>query len=358
MKASRRFAFAVAAFAVLAFGGPARAEDSAYCKKVRARAAGDAALMFAPTLQAQGIRFPATGAIDTGVTSGSGYQIRGALSWSPLDFYKGFRVMKLGEADCQRQESVVTAQELLVIGSDYGKLPAYRRQAAFLDARRSTWEAIVARSDERLEAHVTSLVEANEIRSRATELERRRAQVGGEIARLEARGIDSRRMMTSQLAAAVEASTMRFEREASHVRSLDAWDFRVTGGVVPSASPVDYYGVAQVGFNFGAFTRNASETRYLDARAEELRKARYEVREQLRVFRDVVRSTREATARELDLVNKRSSDLIAMRGTLARSEAPSAAHALAIVDLHILSIEADRIQLTALIDELKSLEES
>lgn len=354
---SSRLAAAVVAVATVAFASSAHAEDSSYCKKVHARAAGDAALLFAPSLVAQGIRFPSNGAVDVGATAGSGYQVRGALSWSPLDFYKGFQVMSVSEADCARHGAVISAQELLQAGTDYGKLPALRKQAAFLDARRPAWDAIIQKSDERLAAQVTSLLEANEIRARGADLERRRMQIAGDVQRLEVRGLDDRRAMLSQLAASVEASAMRYEREASHVRSLDAWDVRFTGGLVPSASPVDYYGVVQISFNLGAFTRNANETKYLDARGEELRKARYEVSQQLRVFRDLVRSERDQAKQELSIIDKRAASLVSARAAVAGSDAPNAPHALAVIDLHMILIEADRVFLTAMIDELTRLED-
>lgn len=357
MKSSRLASAAVAALA-LAWSGSARAEDSAYCTKVRARAAGDAALLHAPSAQIQGIRFPSNGAIDTGPTAGGNqYQIRGGLSWSPLDFYKGFKVTSAGDADCERHTAIVTAEELLLGGTDYARLPALRKQASFLSARRSAWETIVQKTDERLAAQIASLVEANDVRARAAELDRRVLQVGGEVQRLEARGIDDRRVMLSQLAASVEATTMNYERRVSHLRSLDAWDLRISGGVVPNATPVDYYGVVQLSFNFGAFSRNANETKYLDARAEELRKARYEIGSRLRLFRDQVKAQRDQTRQELAVIDKRSASLEEMRAMLSKSEASSAPQALAVLDLNMILVESERVFLTALMDELTRLEE-
>ena len=347
-----------AALAVTATSSAAKADDSPYCRKVRAHAAGDAALLVAPTLQAQGVRFPNNGVADAGVTTGTGYQVRAALSWSPLDFYKGFRVIRMGDADCERQEAVVTAQQVLLYGEDYGRLPAYRKQGEFLAARRGAWNAIVAKNDERLEARVTSLLDANEVRGRAAELDLKVAQVGGNIGRLEARGVDDYRGMLSSLMSAVEDTSMRYEREASHLRSLDAWQLSVTGGVTPLYKPLDYYGVVQIGFNLGAFSRNGSETRYLDARAEELRKARYELREQLRRFRQQVRVTSAQAAREVQIVDSKVASLAGARQSLEHSEATNAPHAMAVIDLELMSAESERVFLTALVSELSRLEEN
>lgn len=352
-----RIASAALAVATLVSARPSRADESPYCKKVRSRAVADAALLFAPTAHLQGVKFPANGQIDTGINVGAGYQVRGALSWSPLDFYKGFRVMSVGDADCERHTAVVTVQELMAAAPDYGRLPALRKEATLLEARRSAWEAVVAKANERFAARTASLLDVEEIRSRASELERRRLQVKGEVERLSAKNLDERRLMLGELASSVEATTMKFEKEAAHVRSLDAWDVRVTGGVVPNTSPVDYYGMVQISFNLGSFTRNAYDTRYLDARQEELRKARYEVREQLRVFREQIKAAREQAKQELAIVEEREKTISTARDSLVKSDAPNAPHAVAIVELGAIFVEVDRAYLTAFIEELGRLED-
>ncbi len=357
-KSLARWALAAACVAgTAAVESKASAQESAYCRKVRARAGGDAALLVAPTLQAQGIRFPANAAIDTGATAGyQGYQARVAASWSPLDFYRGFRVLRVGDADCERGEAQISAQQLLLTGGDYGHLGALRKQNQFLDANKPMLLSIAAKNDERLQEHVISLLDANEVKTRVTELERKSIQVQAGISRLEARGADTYRGMLASLMSSVEATSMRYEREVSHVRSLDAWDVRLTGGIVPQEKP-DYFGVVQIGFNFGAFSRNANETRYLDARGQELRKARYELLDQLRRFRDQVRITLAQTRSELALVDSKMASLVASRKALASSEAPSTPHTLAVLDLERIATEAEQVFLSTLIFELSTLED-
>lgn len=349
----------VTTLATLAFAAAspiASAEESPYCQKVHARATGDAALLMAPTLQAQGIRFPRNGAYDTGVTVGQGMQFRAALAWSPLDFYRGFRVQSAADYDCARHEARVSAEELLAVGVEYGRLPALRREATFLDARRSSWETIVAAGDDRLAAHVTSLLDANEIRARGAELARKREQIAGDVSRLEALHVDEYRGMLGSLSTRIDDTTMQYEREVSHLRSLDAWTVSVTGGVVPQTAPVDWFGAVQIGFNFGAFTRNAAETRYLAAREAEVRGARYEVRAQLRRFQEQLAAEARQAERELAITDKKLSTLATARAAVAGAEAaPNGPHALAVLDLEMIFAEADRVYLSALVTELGKL---
>src|SRR5688500_5444918 len=107
----------VAAFALTSLvATSASADDSPYCQKVRARAAGDAALLYSPTVQAQAIRFPRSGAIDTGLYIGSGVQVRGVLTWSPLDAYRGVHVEDAAERDCAQHEAQVSVTQVLALG--------------------------------------------------------------------------------------------------------------------------------------------------------------------------------------------------------------------------------------------------
>lgn len=338
--------------AVLATTRSASAEDSAYCRKVEARAAADASLLFAPSVQLQGVRFPKVGTTDLGLTVGRDYQFRAALLFSPLDFYKGVHVLQAGEKDCAQHEAAFDITRVLASGEDYGRLPALKKQADLLDSRRATWESIVQKSDERLDAHVTSLLDANEIRARAAELAKKREDVGGEIAILESRGAKRFPAPLSQMVAQVEATAMTYEKEVAHLRSLDAWDVRLSGGVVPQEKPVDYFAQVQVGFNFGAFSRNAHDSKYLEARHEELSTARYELRDQVRRFSAQVAATRNQAKKQLEISEKQSKTLEAARAALSKSDAPSAPHALAIVELDLISLEVDQVFLKAIIEEL------
>lgn len=351
-------AFAVAAgvSSFVALERSAIAEESAYCEKARARAASDASLLFAPTVQAQGIKFPNNGTIDSGVTTGAGYQFRASLSISPLDMYKGVRVTRVGEADCERHEVVASARDILAQATDAGRLPALEKQVEFIDSKKTEWEAIAAKTDERVEAHVTSLRDAAEVRARIAAVLRAREQHRGDAERLKLRSVEAFRGSLGQLVAKAEKETMEYERAVSHVRTLDAWDFRVTGGVIPQDKPVDFFGMVVIGFNFGAFHRNSAESRYLDARSRELAQARYELRTQLYQFRTQVKSARAQAKRELEIVDKQAALLAADKATIEKSDISNSAQALSLLSLDSILIESERVYLNTLIAELSRLE--
>jgi hypothetical protein len=353
-----RLCAAAAVVMVTTASTSASAEESPYCRKVRARAGAQAALLYAPTVQAQAIKFPNNGTTDSGVTTGAGNQFRASVSFSPLDFYKGFRVASTADADCRHHESFITLQEVLAEGADVGRLPALRRQKELLEARQAVLDALVAKVNERFEAHLSSLLELAEVRGRVAELARKRAQVAGDVARLEALGLDSYRGMLSTLIDQSDRDAMTFEREASHVRSLDAWEFKFSGGIIPQDHPVDYFAVVQVGFNFGAFTHNAQESKYLDARADELKKAKYELHDQVRKYRDGIAIGVTQARRELAIVDKQLEQLTTARASLERAEAPGAAHALSLVEIDIISAESEQTLLTELTAQLSRFQET
>ena len=340
----------------------AHADESAYCRKVRAHAAADASLLVAPTMLIEGIKAPSGlqpgGKLDP-TSPGAGYQLRAGFSFSPLDFYKGTRVGRVADADCDAHEVTITAQQLLLQAPELGRLGAFRDQVAFMDAQQATWEAVTAKMTARYAAQSTTLVELEAVRTQASALARQRAQIGGEVARLEATGLDDYRGSIAGLIRDIREKSMKFEREASHVRSLDAWKFNITGGYLPpiySSASSDFFGVVQVGYTLGGPWHNAAEARYLDARDEELQKSRQEMARQLQVVRESVRAATVQATRELEIVEKRVAEITTLQGALGSSEAPTAAFALARLELELISAQADRVFLTGLIRELSRLE--
>ena len=340
----------------------AHAEESAYCRKVRARAAADASLLVAPRVLAEGIKAPSplqAGARLDPASPTSGYQVRVGASFSPLNFYKGLRVKEVGSADCEQHDTAMTAQELLHHAQDLGRLVALREQAAYLDAQKSTWETVAPRMAERFAARTATLIELEEVRAESAALARQRAHVAGEIARIEATGAASYRGSIADLVRKVNDTSMTLEREASHVRALDAWTVNITGGYLPpiySAASSDIFGVVQIGYSLGGPWHNAAETRYLGARGEELKTARYELGQQLEVLRSSVKAASDEAARELEIIGKRVTELTEVRTLLEGSEAAQAAHRLDRVELELIAAQSERVFLAGLVRELSRLE--
>ena len=330
----------------------ANADESPYCAKTRARASSDAALLYAPSIQAQGVKFPNNGTTDSGVTTGAGYQFRAVATLSPLDIYRGVRIEQAGDSDCEQHEATVAVQEVIAQGMEIGRLPALRRQATVLLEFRTDLDRIAKDNEERYAAKVTTLSEANEERLRLAELERIAAQVNGEVRRLEAHGpLPSAASLDARVALQT-ATTMEHERDLSRLRALDSWEFRISGGIVPQDNPIDYFAVVQVGFNFGAFSRSKNETRYLAAREQELMRARYEVGNQTRVFRAQLTAMLAQAHAEEDVLRRGASLLETASAALAKTDAASAPHALALLRLQTLSTRAQLAYVEALVTEL------
>lgn len=339
----------------------ARAEDSAYCKKVRARAASDAALLIAPRAIIEGVRVPSGIQAGSGVdpTTGAGYQLRGGLTFSLLHAYKGFRVMDVAEADCLQHASQVTAAELLAAAPHLGRLGALREKAAYLDSQKARLDEVLAGIDARQAAQTMTIFEAEELRSRAANVQRERVEVASQIAQLETIGIEPYKGSIDALIRKVEAESMAFEKEAASVRKLDAFDLSVTGGYAPevfSRSSGDFYGVVQLSYSFGQPWRSSNENKYVDARQEEMRTARQETRRQLSLVREQVKVVVIRAKGEIEILDRRIGEMDRFKQALEKSEAPAAAHAHARLSIELMNAEAERVFLKSLVKELSSLE--
>jgi hypothetical protein len=312
---------------------------------------------------AQAVKVPAAvepgGGFDPSA-AGSGYQVRAGMSISAIDIYKGTRVLRVADADCAQQDRVVTAQELLLHAADFGRLAALRDQAAFLDSKASTLEVAATSMEQRFAAKTITLAEVEDVRTRVAAINRSRAQIGGEIDRLTAEGVEEYHGAVSDLIRTLEATAMSYEREVTHVRSLDAWDVSLTGGYIPPALSYhqsDYFALLQVSYSLGGPWHTAHDSRYLDAREEEMRSARYELRRELEVMRARTKATAAQSRRELEIVEKRVAELTSSRSAFEGSDASAAPSARTRLDVELVATEADRVFLTGLIRELARLEE-
>jgi hypothetical protein len=145
------------------------------------------------------------------------------------------------------------------------------------------------------------------------------------------------------------------------VRVLDSWSVHFTAGYIPpffGADHSDYYGMVQLSHNLGGAWRNAAETRYLDAREDELKSARPELVSRIASFRANLRATVTQAQRELAVLESRVSALNAGRAALETSDALKAAHALALIELELIAADSERAYLIELIAELRTLEEN
>lgn len=371
MLPSARGALSVASLLISSLlAAPAAAQLSPYCKQVRARAASQADALMAPRLTLQGIHF-ARGAelSDTFPVSGSGYQLRTGLSFSPLDYYRGRSVLRAGDADCERHEAAVALDDVLGHSHESARLAALLEQAEFLRTRAEEWRGLAARAASRLSQRIITVVEFTSIQRSIDSLEHKLIQVEGEAEQLKARQLRGNGMLpaSSPLAAGAEArtavpelaaryhrETMRMEREASHQRQLESWRLQVTGGVVPQ-NPVDWYGTLELSVSLGALIQGEHERRYLEGRSEDLRYARDGVETRLAQFRAQLAAGLEQARRDLALIDHSLEVLRATRLALEQSEAESAAQARDLIVLEQVAVESDSIYLRRFLGALEAL---
>jgi hypothetical protein len=357
-RTTARILAALAACAVtVVWSAPARADDTAtdYCQKVTAHAEGDAALLFAPTVHAQLIRFPTGSPADTtGVQIGRSLQPRAAMSVGLVDVYRGFGVLDMAKADCRRQESVVTLEEVIAQRGDMGRAPALERKLAFLRAHEGAVQEIVRNAEERFLAHTSTLSEVQDVRLHALSFARRLAETQGELSLIKARGHKEPTGSLAESLATYEERTIALENGASHLRNLQPWKLNVTGGV--AATPTaEVFGVAELSYNLGGLLQVGAERRAVDARKKELTNARYEMRQQIET---VSRELRASAAQSRTQAHTIESELMRMsrdRASLEGTDAPNKHTIVATMTLQMLDLEAEQTFLTALADKQAAL---
>jgi hypothetical protein len=355
---------------------PAQADDeSPYCRAVEARATGDASLLMTPKLIGQGYRIPGADQSSSspgsmtpiGATNGS-FEARAGAGWSPTDFYKGVQTMALGRRDCAQHEAEASVDRLLAQAEDAGRLPALRKQAAFLDAHHTEWQDIAKKEQDRFNARVISVVDLNSVLVRIVGLEKTLAMAHGEGDRLEARAFTRPPASLGAMEENVLARENEYEAKFSHVRTLSAFNALVVGGAefaqetssttmgtsttTTTSFGVGWYGVVELTFNLGFFLEYGKEGTYLNARAEELKNARYERAWRLRSFQKELEAARKEAQSELDIVERQLTAISTTRRTLEVAETPNVLHAIASLKVDEISAGSDQTYLHALLDEL------
>ncbi|MBX3203726.1 MAG: hypothetical protein KF764_01595 [Labilithrix sp.] len=335
----------------------ARAEetDSDYCRKVTARAEADSDLLFAPTLHAQVIRFPASGYADTkGLHVGSRLQPRAAMSIGFVDIYKGIGVRDLAKKDCLRQETTTKLQEMLSQRNVVGLDVAISKKLAYLRSKESEQQALVKHAEERLAAGSGTIIELNELRSRVLHIALRSADAERTLVAMRARGAVAPTESIEQIVAEHEKRSGSYEEAAEHLRKITPWSFNLTGGV--TARPdVDYFGFVELSYNTGGLFQRSAESRATAARASELKNARYEVRQQVEALRRELRAEAEVLRRQVTTIDEQLRRLADERATLEPTDAPNKSHLLAMLTLQVVDLEAERLFLNTLAERQSAI---
>jgi hypothetical protein len=333
------------------------ARTTPYCARTRARAAGDAALLMWPRVVAEGVRFPSVNPVEVGPTLTEHFQTRIGLSVSPLDLYRGLRMERVAEADCDAHESAEALRGVVEEATDDAALAAFRAEGAYLESHRSEWQQILSRGVDRLGAGLITAVELQELRRSVGALERKLEVVRGERERLEARARPAASQPLVVLADAFTERSMQLEREASHVRALDAFQVRLTGGVIPSTSQVDWFARVELSYSLGGLASARHEAQYLEARREELKHERYELPARAAELQNGLRAELAKSRRELQVVETQLASVSSTRQVLDASQAPGIEYPRATLLVDQFSLESERVFLRTLADSLSGLAE-
>jgi hypothetical protein len=349
----------------------AGAQQTPYCKQVRAKAASDAGYLMSPRVLIQGIHFARGSELaDSGPISGTGYQVRTGLSFSPVDYYKGRAVLRAGDADCRRHEASVVLEDVLSHATEEARLSALLQQGEFLRTRTEDWRGFSARAAARLSQRIITVVEFTSVQRSIDTLEHKLVQVEGEAEQLKARQLRVGGMLPAagalaapkggeasavpELASQYFREAMRFERETSNLRQLDDWKLQFSGGVIPQ-NPIDWYGTLELSFSLGVLARGQQEQRYMEGRSEDLRYARDGVETRLAQFRAQTTAALEQARRDLGLVDHSLEVLRATRLALEQSESESAAQARDLIAIEQVSVESDSVFLRSFVGALETL---
>lgn len=341
---------------------PPSNETAAYCARVRARAASEASLLLAPKVRAEAIKLPPslqrTGRVDPTLGGGE-YQARAGLIVSPVNMWKGLKVLDVADADCAQFEAATRARDLVDGALDAARLSALKKQKTFLEGKRASVEAVAAKVEERFAARTATMMDADDVRAMADRLARQELQVSGEIARIEATTPPVVTAKVAELRASLTATSRRFEEKAASARKLDAWDLSVTAGVVPPVfdqTTTDVYGVVALSWSFGGPFQGAAENRYVEARRGEARTSRASAIRRLETLAKTARAVKQQAEGELALVNRRLGAVSANRRAMEQSDASQALRQASVLDIEVVSLESERVFLEELAHELASLE--
>lgn len=322
------------------------------CLSAQAKADSKAALLGFPKVFMEAVRFPESGQVES-----SGVQPRVGLSVSPLDFYASRQLKALSVAECEAQDAERNLKQTAELTMAAPSLIAYRAQADYLGEHQALWRELVRVEQRRFEARVVTVMEYAEVRRLVESLDRKLEQVRGLARLLEARGVKPRGARSLDgVAAAREAAIVRYENEASAVRGLDAWNLKVTGGVVPwlDQKP-DWFGVATFGVSLGIFSHVAAENRYLAARRQELRSEGGGDVPRLEEMRRLLRVQAESAANELGVIKEHLELLSSASGALQGANVEKASHVTDALAVERFSVESDRVYLEALITALNDI---
>jgi len=348
----------LAAVGVSTLAAPAQAQDdavSAGCRRVRASAESQAFLLAAPILWVEGVHVPRVGdESGMGLIGGTdAYQLRAALSWSPIDLARAVLMLEQAGAECDALDAAAVIQRFVEGGDSLGELPARRRERDVLESARTDIDTILAHASAQLDGGVGTRQDLSELEAESLRLERRAAQLDGEIAQMIEAGQDELDLVGAlRELARYEGRTMDAEEQRSSMRRLSPWLVSVRGGILPggiAGAQTDWFGQIQVGLNLGIVGHHLAEDAYVEARRDELLGDATELRGHVHRMAGRLRAGMDGLRSELGHLDRMIELQRAQRERLAGLESADVEHTRALIDLVLVGLMADRAHLETLI---------
>jgi len=328
----------------------------AHCRTLAAEARSAADLLRAPRVEVQAVRAPQAGGQELGAVAGtSGSQLRAGLSFSPVDWLRGRRVLATADAECERWVAEDALQRLVQQGAAYGHDDALRARIAALEAALPRADALVAEAARRLERGIDSVLDHDELQARRLALDTSLGELRDELSFLEAEGAVAVDAPPAQTLARYEAAVRASEGEKSSERRLRAWQLELRAGAIPLPGP-DWYAMVSVGWSAGAVGQARAEDDALRARDDELRTGDHEIRSLLGRFVSAMRASVGRLREELGRVDAR---LAVCRERLEadRGDSERLRRVLALVEMERLDLESRRAYVLRLIERREPLAE-
>jgi hypothetical protein len=307
----------------------------------------------APRLILQELRFPKNNQIDLGATTGQGFQFRTGLTFSFVELFKGLAQLDIGDAACREHEAKVALRDRIRHAKDYARVVALQAQSDYLNKHKSEWAAIARKGAERMSRHLITLVDFTKLNKLVDDLDQKLADVEGRASALRSQLPALSHGTLAELTENYTKQSARYEHEVVSARALDAWQVRLAAGVIAQA-PIDWYGQAELSFNFGGLVRPKLEHRYERARAAELQWSPEELPSQVRELRNQHKIEVEQATRELSVAQRSLQMVMGAGSVLENIEAENVQHARDSLVVERYSAESEVVFLQKLIDALAS----
>lgn len=326
------------------------------CDRLRAEARAEAALLYAPRVEAEGARAPVAATVGDPDAIGGGLQARLAIAVSPTDMLRGRAIERVALAECVREELAAQIERALAIGPRAGERAAIDRELAYLAAHAPEVDALVAEARARLASGRGTALELDELRHRQRTLALRAHDLAHQRALLDDEPADAPAASLTALATGYRRAVAVVDRRRADTRALTAWQVEVRAGAA-GGERLDWFVVAEVGYSLGRPWQRRAERRLTRARAAELdADVRSPVARLARLRQTLAASAATLTA-ELAALTAELDELAASEAQLAGLDGDAARTRRARITLTRLELEARRAGLEVLAQQHRTLSE-